>query len=451
MTLTMDMRAKATAAVATVATSLLLLLPGMAPARADMNIQQVKSASGVSAWLVEDYSVPIVSIRFAFDGGTTQDPKGKEGLTNLMTGLFDEGAGKLDSDTFQSRLDDAGAEMSFSAGQEAVYGSMRMLAEQKDAAFDLLRLAINEPRFDQEPLDRVRAQVVSGIAASARDPETAAQIKWSTALYGDHPYARRSAGTEQTLATITADDLRTLHRATFARQNLKIAVVGAIDAETLKTQLDKLFGSLPAKPSLTAVPDVQPKLGQEVRVDYPLPQTSIELTYPGIERDKPEFFAAVLMNHILGGGDFSSRLFDEVREKRGLTYGISSSLVNFKHASALAIATSTRADKAAETLSVMRDVVSKMAKDGPTETELANAKKYLIGAYAINNLDSSSAVASTLLELQVQGLSPDYIQRRASLIDAVTLEDTKAMARKLLSAAPAELIIGPAAAEGGNG
>lgn len=444
MTMNIDKRARAAAAA--VATSFLLLLPGMVPAHAEMNIQEVKSQSGVTAWLVEDYSVPIVSIRFSFEGGTTQDPKGKDGVTGLMTGLLDEGAGKLDSEDFQSRLDDSGAEMQFSAGRDTISGSMRLLADQKAGAFDLLRMAINEPRFDKAPLDRVRGQAISGIVASARDPEVAAQNKWATALYGDHPYARLSDGTEQTLATISADDLRAVHKAIFAREKLKVAVVGAIDAQTLKADLDKLFGSLPAKPSLTPIPDVQAKLGQEITVDYPLPQTSIVFAYPGVSREDPGFFGAVLMNHILGGGTFSSRLFDEVREKRGLTYGITSSLVNDAHSNELTISTSTRVDKATETLGVIRDVVSKMTKDGPTDKELADAKKYLVGAYAINNLDSSGAIAATLMELQRQNLGIDYMQRRAALINAVTLDDTKVAARKLLTVKPGVLVIGATAA-----
>ena len=443
MTLKFDIRARATALASAAMLSFTLLAgPGLGTAHADMNIQEVKSSSGVTAWLVEDYSVPIIAINFAFEGGTTQDPAGKEGLTNLMTGLLDEGAGKLDSEAFQSRLDDAGAEMRFSSGRDTIYGSMRFLADQKDDALDLLRMAINEPRFDQAPLDRVRAQVVSGILASARDPKQAAEIKWSQALYGNHPYARRDEGTEKTLGSITPKDLHAVHDALFAREKLKVAVVGAIDAETLKADLDKLFGELPAKPTLAPVADMQPKLGQDVRIDYPLPQTGIQLAYPGVRRDDPQFFSAVLMNQILGGGTFSSRLFDEVREKRGLAYGVSSSLVNFEHASALTIDTSTRADKAGETLKIMRDVVKKMAEDGPTATELADAKKYLIGSYAISNLDSSGAVAATLVELQVQNLGIDYMQRRAGLINAVTLEDTRAVARKLLSVDPSVLIIG---------
>jgi zinc protease len=413
------------------------------PAQANVDIQQVKSEKGITAWLVEDYSVPIVTIRFSFKGGNTQDPEGKEGLSELMSGLFDEGAGELDSDAFQIRLDDAGAEMRFGAERDRTFGSMRMLAEKKDEAFDLLKLAIQQPRFDAAPMDRIRAQIVSDIVANQRDPETAARVKWAEALYGAHPYARPDEGTEKSLATITADDLRDYHRRVFARDNLNVAVVGAIDAETVKRELDRLFGDLPERSDLRPVEKVDLKLDQEVRVDYDLPQTSLQLAYPGVPRDAPDFFAAYLMNHILGGGTFTSRLFDEVREKRGLAYGINSSLVTQEYASSLVIGTATRSDRAAETLGVIRDTVRRMAEEGPTEAELAAAKQYVIGAYALNNLDSSSAIASTLLSLQEEKLGIDYIDRRTALIEAVTLDEVKAAARKLLTADPAILVIGP--------
>jgi zinc protease len=421
------------------------------PASAEVAIQEVKSEKGISAWLVEDYSVPIVTIRFSFQGGNTQDPPGKEGLSELMSGLFDEGAGDFDSDTFQTKLDEAGAEMRFGAGRDTVYGSMRMLAETKDEAFDLLRLAVDKPRFDAAPIDRIRAQIVAGIVANARDPETAAQAKWQEALYGDHPYSRPDEGTEASLASITADDLRAYHQAVFARDTLKVSVVGAIDAVTLKQKLDDLFGELPAKASLRPVSTIDPKLGQEVRVDYDLPQTSLQLAFPGVARDAPDFFAAYIMNHILGGGAFTSRLFDEVREKRGLAYSVGSSLVTNKYSSSLVVSTGTRSDRAAETLAVIRDVVRRMAEEGPTEAELAAAKKYIVGSYALNNLDNSGAIAATLLSLQEQDLGADYIERREALIDAVTIEEVRAAAKKLLNSEPAVLVVGPALTEGSKG
>ena len=426
----------------------LFLFAAFPPAQAEVKIQDVVSSKGVGAWLVEDYTVPIVSIRFAFRGGSTQDPAGKEGLANLMTGLFDEGAGELDSDAFQLRLDDAGAEMSFSAGSDAVYGSMRMLAEGQDEAFALLRMAVLSPRFDVAPMNRIRDQIIAGIQAAALDPSTKGEVAWREALYGDHPYARPDEGTAETLATIVPEDIRQFHTRLFARSNLAAGVVGALDAETLKRRLDDLFGELPAEPSLTPVERAEPKFAQQIDVPSDLPQTTLQLAWPGIERKDPQFFAAYLMNHILGGGSFSSRLFEEVREKRGLAYGVSSALVNRDYSSALAIGTSTRADRAAETLALIRSEVAKMAADGPTEAELDFAKKYVLGAYAINNLDSSRAIARTLVELKLDGLGTDYIDRRGALINAVTLEDVKAVATRLLSAEPAVMVLGPAISQG---
>lgn len=429
---------------------LFLILPAVT-ARASVAIQDVKSSKGVDAWLVEDYSVPIIAIRFVFDGGSTQDPPGKEGLANLMTGLFDEGAGNLDSEAFQIRLDDVGAEMSFDERRDGTYGSMRMLAERKDEAFELLRLAVTQPRFDQAPIDRIRAQILSGIIAGENDPDTIAQTKWAEAIYGTHPYARSDQGTKQSVATITPDDLRAFHKANFARSGLHVAVVGAIDAETLKQKLDLLFGDLPEKQQLKPVADIDPKLAQHVEVNYALPQTSLQLAYPGVKRDAPDFFAAALMNEILGGGTFTSRLFSEVREKRGLAYSVNSSLINQDHADALIITTATRSDRAAQTLGIVRDVVKRMAEEGPTEEELAATKKYMIGAYAINNLNSSSAIAATLVELQVDKLGIDYMQRRTAYINGVTLDQVKAAAKKLLSTEPAIMVVGPKLGEVANG
>ena len=386
---------------------LFLILPALA-ARA-MDIQEVKSPKGITAWLVEDHSVPIVTIRFVFDGGSTQDPAGKEGLANLMTGLFDEGAGDFDSDAFQVKLDDAGAETGFDAQRDGTYGSMRMLSEQKDAAFDLLTLAVNRPRFDQAPIDRIRAQILSGIVANERDPNAIAQRKWLRAIYGQHPYARPDEGTTQSIATITPDDIRAFYKAGFARDGLHVAVVGDIDAATLKGKLDQVFGDLPQKQALAPVADTTLKLGQQVEVNYDLPQTSLQLAFPGVQRNAPDFFAAVLMNEILGGGTFTSRLYDEVREKRGLAYGVDSNLVDHQHSNALIVTTATRSDRAAETLGIVRDVLKKMVEEGPTEAELEATKKYMIGAYAINNLDSSNAIAATLVELQLDKLGIDYM------------------------------------------
>lgn len=422
---------------------LALLLMFALPARSDVNIQEVHSQKGITAWLVEDYTVPIVTLRFAFEGGSSQDPDGKEGLADLMSGLFDEGAGDLDSDAFQEKLDDVGAEMRFSSSRDAIYGSMRVLAEDRPAAFDLLRLALLQPRFDQQPMDRIRNQILTGIDAAERDPNAQARKRWMRAIYGEHPYARPDEGTRQSLAAIAPEDLRAFRKSQFARSGLHVAVVGAVDAETLKTDLDRLFGDLPERQDLKPVQQADLRLGQEIAVTYDLPQTSIQMAFPGIERSDPDFYAAMLMNEILGGGTFTSRLFAEVREKRGLAYSVGSILSNRRYSSSLGISTATRSDRASETIRIIRDVVRQMADDGPTAAELEAAKKYLIGAYAINNLNSSGAVASTMVELQLAGLGRDYISRRPALLEAVTADDVTRVARRLLTEEPAVLLVGP--------
>ncbi len=422
--------------------SMALLMICALPARA-IEIQEVVSPKGIRAWLVEDNSVPLVSMRFSFKGGTSQDPAGKEGLANLMTGLFDEGAGDLDSDAFQERIDNLGAEMSFTATQDAVAGGVRMLAENRDAVTDLVALAVNKPRFDQPAVDRIRSQVVASIEAAQRNPGTIASRRFAEVLYGNHPYARPDEGTVKSLQAITRDDLVAFHRKNFARDRLIVGVVGSINAKDLGVMLDKVFGDLPAAAELVPVPDVKLALGTTTSLSFDMPQTSIRFVYPAIPRKDPDFFAAYLMNHILGGG-FTSRLYAEVREKRGLAYSVSSQLVLHDHVSALAISTATRPEKAQDSLKIIREQVAAMASDGPTEAELAAAKSFLKGSYAVNNLDSSGAIAETLVSLQDAGLPRDYIDKRSVLIDAVTLDQVKAIAKKLLEAEPAILIYGPA-------
>ncbi len=418
---------RAKTAMMALATSMMLLVVLNLPAYA-IEIQEVVSPKGIKAWLVEDSSVPLISMRFSFKGGSSQDPGGKEGLANLMTGLFDEGAGDLDSDSFQERIDNLGAEMSFSASPDSVAGSIRMLAENRDAVNDLLALAVNKPRFDQDAIDRIRQQVVASLEASQRNPSTIASRKFSEVLYGNHPYGRPDEGTVKSLQSISREDLVNFHRKNFARDRLTIGVVGSINAKDLGEMLDKVFGDLPANAELVPVPDAKLALGTTTSLSFDMPQTSISFVYPAVPRKDPEFFASYLMNHILGGG-FTSRLYAEVREKRGLAYSVSSSMALRDHVSALTISTATRPEKAQESLKIIREQVAAMANDGPTEAELAAAKSYLKGSYAVNNLDSSVSIADTLVGLQEAGLDRDYIDRRAELIDAVTLDQVKAIAK----------------------
>ncbi len=408
-----------------------------------LNIENVTSKKGITGWLVEDSTVPVVSIQFSIGGGTTQDPEGKEGLANLMTGLFDEGAGDLDSQAFQSRLDELGAEMAFSVTRDRMRGNMKMLAEKRDEALNLLALAVQKPRFDDEAIDRIREQLVAELKASEKDPKTIAQNRLLTLIYGKHPYARRGEGTPETLATINRDDLVKAHHAMFARDNIHIGIVGPVSANEAATIIDKIFGALPEKAELKKIEEAKLNLGGMANVNYDLPQTSLMLVYPGVKRNDPDFFAAYLMNYVLGGPGLTSRLFSEVREKRGLAYTVGSSLMLYDHSATLAVSTGTRSSEAQKSLSTIRSEVKKMADEGVSEQELDEAKSYVIGSYAVQNMGSSSDIAATLVSLQDENLPIDYIEKRRALIEAVTRDQVKAVAEKLLRPEPALLIIGP--------
>ncbi|WP_297326601.1 pitrilysin family protein [uncultured Bartonella sp.] len=408
-----------------------------------LGIESITSEKGLTAWLVEDRTVPVVSIQFSIGGGTTQDPEGKEGLANLMTGLFDEGAGDLNSDAFQSRLDAIGAEMAFSTNRDRMRGSMKVLAENSNEAFNLLALAVQKPRFDEEAINRIREQLVAELKASEKDPKTIAQNRLLALIYGKHPYGRRGEGTPETLNRIKREDLVNSHQAMFARDNIHIGIVGPVSRDEATKIIDRIFGDLPEKAKLQNIEEAKLNLGGMANVNYDLPQTSLMLVYPGIKRNDPDFFAAYLMNYVLGGPGLTSRLFSEVREKRGLAYTVGSSLMIYEHSAALAVSTGTRSSEAQKTLSTIRNEVRKMADEGVSEQELDDAKSYVIGSYAVQNMGSSSDIAATLVGLQDEKLPIDYIDKRRSLIEAVTRDQVKAIAEKLLRPEPALLVIGP--------
>ncbi len=440
-----DLRAAQLRVAALVFLTLLLLAFLGRPAGA-VDIEKVKSPGGIEAWLVQEDTVPLIAMSFAFrDAGSSRDPAGKEGLANLMSGLLDEGAGPLDSATFQRQMEEKAIRISFDAGRDGFFGTLQTLAANRDAAFGLLRLAISEPRFDDEAVERIRAQVISGIRHDARDPDAIAGRLFAETLFPGHAYGRPSDGTEKSVAAIDRDDLKLFRTAAFGRDRLVIAVVGAIDAATLGPLLDKTFGDLPKTAAPLEIADAVPVSGAKASATLAIPQTIIRFGGPGLKRDDPDFMAAFVMNHILGGGSFSSRLYQEIREKRGLTYGVGTYLTPYDHAGLFVGGLGTSADKADEAIALIRQELTRMAADGPTEKELADAKAYLTGSYALR-FDTSSKIARQLLAIQLDRLGIDYVRTRNAQINAVTLDQVKAAARRILDAgAPTIVTVGPAA------
>jgi zinc protease len=412
---------------------LLVALAAALPAHAAAKIQRLVSPGGIEAWVVQDATVPLIAMEYAFEGGAAQDPADKPGVASMVAGLLDEGAADLDSKTFHERLERRAIELSFSAARDHLRGSLRMLTENRDEAFDLLRLALTQARFDTPDIERIRAQIMSGLRRETSNPGSLATLKFMQTAFGDHPYGRPTNGTLVSVPKIDVGDLRAYTGRIVARETLRVAVVGDVDLQTLGALLDKTFGAIPAKATLTPVPDVvalKPPRREFVPLD--VPQTNIVFGGPGLRRDDPGFMAAYVVNHILGGGGLTGRLYKEVREKRGLAYSVSESLLWMQHSALFVGSTGTRADRATETLAAIESEVERIAAEGPTQQELDEAKSYLKGSQMLA-LDTSSKLASALLQYQLDKLGIDYIERRNSIVDAVTLDDAKRAAQRLWS------------------
>ena len=408
-----------------------LAVLSIAPAAA-IDIKQVTTPLGIKAWLVEDKSVPVINLSFSFEGGSALEPEGRKGVTSLMALLLTDGAGSLAGPAFKQRAEDSEVALGFGASLDRLSGSLRVLSANRGEGFELLRLAMIEPRFDPEMVEQRRAQALSNVNQAGQRPATVAGRVMMTTVFAGHPYAADTEALRAGLKSVTVDDLKARAADLLSRSSLVIAAVGDIDAAELSRQLDRAFGALPANPAPPEAPQWKAEIRKRtIVIERPVPQSTVQIVMPGIARNDKDWYAAFVMNHILGGSGLGSRLTTEVREKRGLTYGVSSGLRVYKKASLLAISTASANEKVAEAVRVIRAEIARLRTDGVTAEELADAKTYLTGALPVS-LDSSGSVASLLYSLQIDGLPPDHLDKRSALISAVTAEDVRRVARRLL-------------------
>ena len=403
------------------------------PLWAEVAIQQLTSPGGINAWLVEEHSIPFTALEIRFRGGTSLDAPGKRGATNLMMGLLEEGAGDMDARAFAEAVEGLAANFSFDSHSDAVTISAEFLSENRDEAIELLRLALQEPTFAEADLERVRAQVLSNIQSNLTDPDRIASDRFYALAYGDHPYGSSGDGTQGSVGALTRDDVLAAHRAVLARDRLYVGAVGDITADDLTTLLDRLFGALPATGDAMPRRVENALTGGVTVVDFETPQSVALFGHDGLKRDDPDFFTAYVMNHILGGSNFGSRLTIEVREKRGLTYGVSSFLVPRDLSELMIGQVSSANDRIAQAIDVVRVEWARLATDGVTEDELSQAKTFLTGAYPLR-FDGNSRIAGILVGMQMIDLTPDYITSRNARIEAVTADDVARVAARLLDA-----------------
>jgi zinc protease len=395
-------------------------------------VASVLSPGGVEAWHVQSDLVPLVAVAFTFEGGSAQDPEGKAGAAQMLARLLDEGAGPYSSDAFQERLAARAIELSFNAGPDAIGGSLKTLVRHADEAFELLRLALAEPRFDADAIERVRAQTIAGLRYQQNDPGVMASRRFFAEAFPGHPYGHPTSGTIESVAGITRDDLLDLHARVVARGREKIAAVGAIEPGGLAGALDGVFGALPEPiPGAPVPPTEIAGRGTRHVVDVDVPQSVIRFGTNGVSWRDPDFIAAYVLNHILGGGAFTSRLFQEVREKRGLAYSVGTSLVSYRGAAMTWGYTATKNERVAECLAVIEEEMARLKDEGPSDEELQKAKDYLTGSYALG-FDTSTKIAHQLAQVAFEDLGIDYIARRNSLVAAVTQGDIRRAAERTL-------------------
>jgi zinc protease len=401
------------------------------PLRAEIAIKEVVSPGGITAWLVEEHGIPFTALEIRFKGGTSLDAPGKRGAVNLMTALIEEGAGDLDAQGFAAARDGLAARYSFRAGIDSLSVSAQFLTENRDQAVDLLRLALVEPRFDADAVERVRGQVLAGLQSDAKDPAVLASSALDAAAFGDHPYGSSGDGTPESVAALTRDDIIAANKGALARDRIYVSAVGDITAEDLGALLDHLLGDLPATGAAMPGRAGWALAGGVTVQDFPTPQSVIRFGHEGITRDDPDFFAAYILNEVLGGGRFGARLMTEVREKRGLTYGVSTYLAPMDHAEMFLGQFASANEKAAEAVAVVQAEWARMAEEGITADELASTKTFLTGSYPLR-FDGNGPIADILVGMQMQGLPIDYAATRNAKIEAVTLEDVARVAKRLL-------------------
>lgn len=400
------------------------------PAQAEIAIKEVTSPGGITAWLVEDHNIPFTALEIQFRGGTSLEAPEKRGVVNLMTATLEEGAGDLDSRGFAEARDALAASFSFDAGTDSVGISAQFLTENRDQAIDLLREALVNPRFDQDAVDRVREQVLANLRSNQKDPGTLASERFDALAFGDHPYGSTGDGTIETVTSLTRDDVVAAHKAALARDRIFVAAAGDITAEELGLLLDRLLGDLPATGAPQPADAPWLLTGGKTVVDFPTPQSTVFFGQQGIPRDDPDFFPAFVLNEVLGGGRFTARLMTEVREKRGLTYGIGTYIVNMDHADMILGQFSASNDKVAEAIEVVKSEWGRLVSEGVTPEELEATKTYLTGSYPLR-FDGNGPIASILVGMQMDGMPIDYVTTRNAKVEAVTMEDIQRVAARL--------------------
>ncbi len=398
------------------------------------NIQEVKSKSGITAWLVEEHAQPLISVHITFrDSGSAYDPDGKDGRTAMTSSMLMEGAGNMDSEAFSKALETSAIKLSFTSDTDNFYAVLNTLSEEKEKAFNYLSLALTQPRFDDSSLARIKRQTLLAIKQQQEKPYYRLSRAWQERIFANHPYSKDDMGTEKTVSNLSKIELQNFVKKYLTKENIIVSVAGDITPDELTILLDKNLSNLPAnyKPDVKIADISPPKDNKQIVIEQDIPQTIIHFGVEGIKRSDPDYITAYVMNYLLGGGTLTSRLNTEIREKRGLTYSASSTLTQMKHTALFEGGFSTRNEKAGEAISALKQTLNELSQNGINESELSDIKRFLVGSFVVK-LDDNNSVASFLSMMQLHHLGIDYINKRNDLINSVSVKQVNEMAKRLI-------------------
>ncbi len=418
---------------------LLMLAPNAFAAK----VQEIKTPAGFTVWLVEEHSLPIITASVNFTGsGDAYDPAGKEGRTNLAASLLMEGAGDKDSKAFSAALEEDAIRLNIGTDDDAVGAMLSTLSENKDRAFSMLADALIRPRFDADAVARARSKMQVLLVEQDAAPSYKLSRAFQENLYGKHPYARMGIGTKESLEALTTEDFRDYTKRYITRENIIISVVGDTTPAEISALLDKNLSALPAHYAPdSSVAEVQVPSAPDMKIiKHTMPQTMVAFGLAGMKRDDPDYIAGYVMNYILGGSGLSSRLAKEIRVKRGLTYGVNTQLAPKKYTGVWRGMFSTQNAQAKNALAALNEVLAATKKNAVTEEELADAKAYLTGSFMLD-LSSNQEVANFLTMMQTQKLGSEYLEKRNSLIEKVTLADVKRVTLRLIDPARLRVVM----------
>ncbi|MBA4117378.1 MAG: hypothetical protein C0514_00580 [Candidatus Puniceispirillum sp.] len=405
-----------------------VLMVSLASQAQALRIQDLKTKSGLTAWFVEDHSVPVVSLVMSFQAGSTQAPKDKIALPDFLASILTEGAGDLDAKSFAERLQDKGISISVSSTPDRLFVAMRAPRRHWQEGLSLLKLMLTKPRFDPDAFERVRQSMIQGFENAKLTPGWKASEALTELLYKDHPYGA-TVKSAADINAINVKDLDHFLRQCVATDSMIVGGCGDVSPQDLVSAVEEITKSLPVKGDYKAVAEASfPDQGETRSLATPHPQSVVLFAHPGLHVTHPDALKLYVLTYVLGGGSFHSWMMEEIRTRKGLAYDAGCGTSSYAHAALVKGSVQSDGKTVFAAMDLIKSLVKKLKNEGISQEELDATKSFLEGSLPLE-LSSSLKIATALHELQVDKRPIDYLDKRAARIQALTLKDVNAFAK----------------------